>query len=130
LREGEVDLALAARDRLDPHRDRVTETVCPPASAPGERRPGRVQLEELARQAPRGQESLEHLAEADKQARADHPGDLALPRLLPPTFLQPVLEQPGEAEVVGEVLDLGRLPLPGGGVLGQLGKVVRSMAGA
>ena len=38
------------------------------------------------------------------------------------------LEQPGEADRVGRVLDLGRLPLARGAPLGELGQVVRRPA--
>ena len=116
----ELDLALAARDRLDAHLDRVAEPVARARAAAGERGAGRVQLEELARQPPRRQEALEDLAEADEEPGADQARDLALPRLLPPALEQPVLEQPGEADLVGEVLDLRRLALARRGVLGEL----------
>ena len=42
-----------------------------------------------------------------------------------PRFVQPALEQPREADLVGEVLDLRRLALALGRVLGELGEVLR-----
>src|SRR5205823_14605005 len=51
--------------------------------------------------------------------------DLALPALVPAALEQLALEQPGEADVVGGVLDVGRLALAGGGVLGEVGEVLR-----
>src|SRR4029077_14516708 len=109
--EGELDLALGAGDRLDPHLARGAEPIPAPGTATHERGRRVVELEELARKAPRGQEALEHLTEAHEQDGADQPRDLADPGLLPPTLAQSIVEQPGEAQVVGQVLDLCRLPL-------------------
>ena len=95
----------------------------PPGRAAGERRAERVDLEELAVQAPRGQEPLEDVAEADEEARADHADDLALPVLVPAALEERALEQPGEADVVGQVLDLRRLALALRGVLGEVVEV-------
>ena len=50
----------------------------PPAAASGQRGAERVQLEVVARQPPRRQVALEHLAEADEEAGADRADDLAL----------------------------------------------------
>src|SRR5581483_7577880 len=107
----ELDLPLVLRDRLDAHLDRVAEAVGTAGAAAHERRARRVQLEELARQPPGRQEPLEDAAEAGEEAGAEKAGDLALERLLPAALDQPVLEQPREAELVGRVLDLGRLAL-------------------
>src|SRR5581483_5215470 len=49
---------------------------------------------------------------------------LALERLLPAALDQPVLEQPREAELVGRVLDLGRLALARRRVLGELAELL------
>ena len=122
--ECELDLALVAGDRLDSNLDRIAEPVAATRAAAHQRCPRRVQLEELARQPPRRQEALEDLAEAGEEARADQAGDLALPRLVPAALEQQVLEQPREADVVGEVLDLGGLALAGRRVRGELGEVV------
>ena len=46
------------------------------------------------------------------------------PRLVPAALEELRLEQPGEADVVGEVLDLGRLALAGRGVLGEVAQVL------
>ena len=43
--------------------------------------------------------------------------------MLPPELEQLPVEQPREADLVGEVLDLGRLPLAHGRVLGDLRQV-------
>ena len=74
---------------------------------------------------PRRKQPLEDLAEADEEPRADHPDDLAFPRLLPAALEQRVLEQPGEADVVGEVLELPRLALARRGLLGERRQVAR-----
>src|SRR5262249_56640395 len=83
-----------------------------------------VQLEVLARQPSRREEPLEHLPEAREQAGADEAGDLALPPLVPAMLGQAVLEEPGEAQLVRRVLDLGRLTLARGRVLGELLEVL------
>ena len=46
------------------------------------------------------------------------------PRLVPAALEELRLEQPREADVVGEVLELGRLALAGGGVLGEVAEVL------
>src|SRR5581483_9305721 len=120
----ELDLLLVLRDRLDAHLDRVAEAVGTAGAAAHERRARRVQLEELARQPPGRQEPLEDAAEAGEEAGAEKAGDLALERLLPAALDQPVLEQPREAELVGRVLDLGRLALARRRVLGELAELL------
>src|SRR5439155_26013743 len=117
--ECQLDLSLVPHDRLDPHLDRVTEPVAAAGTPSDDRGPGRVQLEELARQAARGQEPFEYLAEAGEEARGDQSRDLALERLLPAAREQRVVEQPCEAELVRRVLDLRRRPLARRGVLGE-----------
>src|SRR5262249_14543753 len=118
--ERELDLPLALRDRLDAHIDRVSEPERSSGAAAGERGGRSIQLEELARQAACGQEALEHLAEAREQARGDPAHDRPLPGLLPAALAEAVLEQPGEADLVREVLELRRLPLALRRVLGEL----------
>ena len=117
--ERQLDLPLVAGDRLDPHGDAVAQPVGPAGAAAAESRPERVQLEELAVQAARGDEALEHLAEAHEEARADHADDLPLPLRVPAFLVQAPLEQPREADLVGEVLDLRRLALALRRVLGE-----------
>ena len=46
-----------------------------------------------------------------------------VPRLVPAVVEQAPVQQPGSADVVGDVLDLGRLALALGGVLGEVGEV-------
>jgi hypothetical protein len=53
-----------------------------------------------------------HLAEADEEAAVDHSDDLAGKRRLPAELEQMLLEQPGEAELVGGIFDACRLSLP------------------
>src|SRR4029079_1075930 len=72
-----------------------------------------------------GEIALEDIPEPDEQTRGDHPDDLALERVVPASLEERSLEEPGQAEVVGEMLDLGRLPLAGRGVLGQALEVGR-----
>src|SRR4051794_10352977 len=91
-REGQLDLALAARDPLHADRDRVAEPIAAAGRPAGERRPELVQLEELAVQPARRQEALEDLAEACEETGADQPHDLSLPRLLPAQLEEPALE--------------------------------------
>src|SRR5919201_3105454 len=123
--DGKGDLALAAPDLVHAHLDPVAETVPPTGAAADERRPERVRLEVVAGQAARRQEALEDLAEADEQAGADDADDLALVRALPAALEELRLEKPGEAELVGEVLDLGGLALANRCVLRQRGQVLR-----
>src|SRR5437763_16809427 len=123
--DGKGDLALGAPDLVHPHLHRVAETVPPAGAAADERRPERVRLEVVAGQPPSRQEAFEDLAEADEEARADDPDDLALPARLPAALEELGLEEPGEAELVGEVLHLGRFPPAGGGVPRKVGQVLR-----
>jgi hypothetical protein len=112
------------RDPLDPHRDRIAEAVAAAAPSPHERRAQLVEFVELALETARRQQALEDVPEADEEPGADEARDLAVPRLVPAALEQRVLEQPGEADVVCEVLDVRRLPLPRRGELGELGEVV------
>src|SRR5689334_11627448 len=91
-----------------------------PAGAPGSapaplaaRECGREVVERVpvAAEPPHGDVALEDLAEADEQAGPDQPRDLAVPGGVPPELEQAPLQQPGEADVVGDMLDLGRLAL-------------------
>src|SRR5690348_13552635 len=108
LRERELDLAFVAGDPLSAHLDRVAEPIAAARAAPNERRSRRVQLEELTRQAARGEEAFEHLAEACEETGTDDAGDLAVERVVPAVLAQAVLEQPREADLVGGVLHLRR----------------------
>src|SRR5437763_3057720 len=122
--DGKGDLALGAPDLVHPHLHRVAETVPPAGAAADERRPERVRLEVVAGQPPSRQEAFEDLAEADEEARADDPDDLALEGRLPAALEELRLQEPREAELVREVLDLGRLALARGGVLGERAEVL------
>src|SRR6266540_1773481 len=118
-----LDFPLDLLDPLDDDLDRVTEAVGTAPAAADERRSELVQLEVVTRETTGRKEALENLAEAHEQARADHPDDLSVERLLPPTLEQLLVEQPGQTELVREVLDLCGLALTGGGVFGQPGQV-------
>src|SRR3712207_4439944 len=72
-----------------------------------------------------GEEPLEDLAEADEHAGADDADHLALERLLPAPLEQDGLEQPREAELVGEVLERGGLALARRRVLGEVRSLPR-----
>src|SRR5207244_10990292 len=120
----ELDFALGPADLLDPHFHRVAEPVRAPAAAPDQCRAELAQLEVVARQPPRREEALEHLREADEQARRDQARDLAVERRLPAELEQPPLEQPRETDLVREVLVLRGRALPNGGVLGELGQIL------
>ena len=87
----------------------------PAAAAADERRAERVQLEVVAGEAARREEALEDLAEAGEQARGRSAPVISPSNgVLPAELEQPPLEQPGEAELVGAVLDLRRLALAHG----------------
>src|ERR1043165_8232893 len=109
--DGKGHLAFASPDLVDAHLDRVAEAIPAAGAAADERRLELVQLEVVALQVPRGGGALEDIAEADEEAGADHADDLALVRALPAALEELGLEEPREAELVGEVLDPGRLPL-------------------
>src|SRR5690242_19618200 len=81
--ESHLDLAFAAADVLDAHFDWIAEAVrltAPPACQRGTQL---VQLEVVAGKAPRRQERLEDLREANEEPRPDQPRDLALEGRLP-----------------------------------------------
>src|SRR5439155_5634291 len=105
------DLSLDLLDPLHQHLDRIPEPVGPAAAPADQRRSELVELEIVARQPARRQVALEDLAEADEEAGADCPDDLPLEGILPAPLEQCGLQQPGKAELVGQVLDLGRLAL-------------------
>jgi hypothetical protein len=125
LCQRELDLALPAADLLDTNADRIAEPEDPSPATTRERGAGVVQLEVIAQQPPHREVPLEHVPEADEEARRDHASDLSLERLLPPTLEQHALKKPGETDVVGGVLDLGDLALPAGDMLGQVTQVLR-----
>src|SRR5947209_6209075 len=105
-----LDLPFRLLDPLDEHVDRITEAECAAATPADQSRTELVQLEVVALEPPRREVALEHVAEADEETGADRADDLALVGLLPPPLEQLRLEEPGEAELVGEVFDLGSLP--------------------
>src|SRR5215213_11145773 len=108
----ELDLALAAADVLHPHLEGVAEPVGLAAAAPDECGRELVQLEVVPGKPPGRNIALEDVVEENEQARRDHAGDLTLERRLFPAELeQALLEQPCEAQLVGAVLELRRLPL-------------------
>src|ERR671924_1352378 len=121
----QLDLPLRPVDLGDDDVDRVAETECPLRAAADERGAEVVQLVVVAAEPPRRQKALEDLAETGEEPRADHAVDLALERRLPAAVEQHGLEQPGEADVVGPVLDVGVAPLLHRGVLGVLAGVLR-----
>src|SRR5258707_48508 len=65
----ELALAFAAAKVRDAHLERIAEGVGAPAAAADERGRELVQLEVIAREAPRRDEALEDIAEAGEQAR-------------------------------------------------------------
>src|SRR5437588_11462555 len=105
-RHGKLDLARVFFYPLDADLDRIAETVA--AAVPRlQARAGRVELLPALEFA-RGQEALEHVAEADEDAAADETDDLALEPLVPAALEQHPVEPPREAELVGEVLHVRR----------------------
>src|SRR5690349_21117922 len=96
---------------MDAHLEGIAEPVRATGRSARELRAEPVQLEELAVQPPCGQEALEHVAEAAEEPGVDQTGDLAVPAGLPTAVVEPPLEQPREADLVRQVLDLGRLSL-------------------
>ena len=122
----QLDLALPALELGDAHLDRVAEPVGRAAAAADEGGAERRELEVVAGQAARRQVALEDAVEADEDAGADRADDLALEGRVPALLEQPPLEQPGEAELVGAVLDLGRGALARGRPLAELGEVGRA----
>src|SRR5207237_5225116 len=96
-----------------------------PAAAPAdEGRRERIRLEVVAGEPAGGDEAFEDVSEADEKARADEADDLARERALPAALEELRLEQPREAELIGEVLDLRRLALAERRVLGEPRQVV------
>src|SRR5580765_4858320 len=124
-RQGKLYLSLPASDLLDHDFDRVAEPEDAAAAPAGEGGAEGVQLEVVAMQAADRQVTLEDAAEADEQSGRDHAGDLPRPRLVPAPVEELRLEQPGEADVVGEVLQLGRLALAGRCVFCQVAQMLR-----
>src|SRR6266511_3960618 len=114
-----LDLPLGLLDPFDDDLDRVAEPVATAAPPAGHGRAELVQLEIVAGKPPCRQVALEDLPEADEQAGADQTDDLALVGLLPAALEELRVEEPGEAELVRQVLDLRRLSLAAGRVLGQ-----------
>src|SRR6266567_2999380 len=111
LGQAQLDLALVALDLLDADADGVAEPIRPAAAPADESRSERVQLEIITLEAPRGQVALEDLPEADEDPRADCADDLALEFVLPAELEELLVEQPGQADLACEVLDLSSLPL-------------------
>jgi hypothetical protein len=105
--------------------DRIAQAV--DAAAPAALHPcrGGVELEVIAGQTTRRQEAFEDIPEAHEEAAPDQTDDLALPRLLPAVVEELLVEQPGGAELVRQVLDLGGLALLRRRVLGELVEVFR-----
>src|SRR5581483_7046070 len=104
---------------------RVAEGVGAPSRATGQCGRELVQLEELAVEAARREKTLEDNAEAHEQAGADQTDDLSLPLGVPALLVQIPLEQPRQADLVREVLDLRRLALALREVLRELWEVAR-----
>src|SRR5258705_141611 len=104
-----------AADGPDPPPDGIAEPVGAPTAPAGQRGAGVVHLEVVAGEPARRDVALEPLAEAGEDAARNHADDLALPGLIPAALDQSSVEQPGRADVVGDVLDLGRLALAFGG---------------
>ena len=107
------------------HLDRVAELERSSTPAADESGSQFVQLKVVALEPSRRKIALEDVAEADEEPRADRAGDLSVERGLPAAFEKVPLEEPGEADLVGPVLDLGRNALALGGVLRELLQVVR-----
>src|SRR5581483_7092823 len=118
-RERELDLSLPAPNLLHPDADRIAEPEAPAAAASDEAGPGDVELEVVAGETASGQVSCEDLAEADEEPGVDRADDLPLERVVPAELEQLPLEQPREADLVGEVLDLRSGSLALGRVLGE-----------
>ena len=70
-------------------------------------------------EAPGREVALVDLSETNEEAGRDDADDLARERLFPAASEELRLEQPGEADLVGAVLDLGRGPLLLRRVLGE-----------
>src|SRR3954464_852479 len=132
LAGGEFDLAAVPFDALDTHVDRITESQRAAAAPAGERRAERRRFEVVAGQPARRQESLEDLVETHEETGADHADDLTFEGRFPALLVEARVEQPCEADVIGLVLDVRRLALAHGDVLGKLCEVVghRGVGGA
>src|ERR687898_3011592 len=98
-------------DPVDPHGDVVAETVGMFGSPADKRGAEWIQLEVVAAEPAGGQVAFEDTVEANEDAGRDHADDLAVESRVPAGLEQPALEQPGEAELVSAVLDLGRFTL-------------------
>src|SRR4051812_44837863 len=120
----DFDLAAVPLDSLEAHLDRIADSQRPAAAPAGERGAERRRLEVVAGQPARRQESLEDVVEADEETGADHADDLAFERRLPALLVEPRVEQPREADLVGLVLDLRRLALAHGDMLGELTEIL------
>jgi len=118
VRRLELDLALAAPDVGDPHLYRVAEAVPAAPAAADQGGSELVQLEVVPGKPSHRDVALEDVAEADEEARRDQARDLALEDRLPAELEQALLEQPREAELIGAVLQTGRVSLPLRRVLG------------
>src|SRR5918996_1207061 len=118
---------LALRHLLDPvdaHGDLVAEAIGAFSSPTDERGAEWIQLEVVAAELAGGQEALEETVEANEDAGPDRADDLPAEGRVPARLEQPALEQPGEAELVGAVLDLGRFTLALGRPLRQLVEII------
>src|SRR5918994_1846781 len=111
--ERQLDLPLVFPDLLHPDVDRIAEPEGPTTAPPDEPGLERVDLVVVAGEPSSRQVTLENVAEADEEAGADHPRDLAGERLLPAALEEDVLEQPRGNDVVCAVLDLARLAFLG-----------------
>src|SRR5688572_22138751 len=115
--EREAHFPFGALDPVDPHRDTVAQPVGPAGASPDERGPKRVQLEVVPGEVTGRQIALEDTIEANEQARADRADDLPVEGRVPAGIEQATLEQPGETELIGEVLDARSLTFAHGGPL-------------
>src|SRR6476646_1038332 len=125
LRKPERDLAVGAIDRLHADLDRIAQPVATAGAAALERGAEHVHLEVVAAEEPGGKKALEDLTEAGEEARADQDDDHALVDRVPAALEQGRVEQPGEADRIGGVLDVGGNPLARGHVGRKLRQVVR-----
>src|SRR6185312_17572667 len=121
----QLDLAGRLVDRLDADFDRIAEPESPAAPTADQRGGKVIELEVVASEAAGREEALEDLAETGEEARADDADDLAFERLIPASFVELGIEQPGQADVVRAVFHIGCSPLPLGRVVCELAQVRR-----
>src|SRR6476646_1050423 len=119
----QLDLAGRFVDRLDADFDRIPEPESPAAATADQRRGEVVELEVVAGETAGREEALKDLAEASEEARADDADDLAFERLVPASFVELGVEQPGQADVVRAVFHICCSPLPLGRVVCELAQI-------